>query len=86
MEQKIVRNTFLKFFLPTVAGSVMLSVISMTDLIIAGHFVGEIALTAISLALPVIIFVQIISALFRMGGAITLSLSLIHISEPTRQF
>ena len=47
MEQKIVRNTFLKFFLPTVAGSVMLSVISMTDLIIAGHFAGEIALTAI---------------------------------------
>ena len=74
MEQKIVRNTFLKFFLPTVAGSVMLSVISMTDLIIAGNFVGEIALTAISLALPVIIFVQIISALFGMGGAITLSI------------
>ena len=38
MERKIVRNTFLKFFLPTVAGSVMLSVISMTDLIIAGNF------------------------------------------------
>lgn len=74
MEQRIVRSTFFKFFFPSVASSIMLSVISMTDLMIAGHFVGESALTTISLALPVIIFVQIISAFFGMGGAIALSI------------
>ena len=62
MEQKIVKNTFFKFFFPALASSLMLSVISMTDLMIAGNFVGETALTTISLALPVIIYVQIITA------------------------
>lgn len=73
MEKRLVTATFYKFFFPTLASSVVLSVISMTDLIIAGHFVGENALTAISLALPVIIFIQIVSALCGMGGAIVLS-------------
>lgn len=73
MEQKIVKNTFFKFFFPALASSLMLSVISMTDLMIAGNFVGETALTTISLALPVIIYVQIVTALFGMGGAIVLS-------------
>lgn len=73
MEKRLVTATFYKFFFPTLASSVVLSVISMTDLMIAGHFVGENALTAISLALPVIIFVQIVSALCGMGGAIVLS-------------
>lgn len=49
MEKRLVTATFYKFFFPTLASSVVLSVISMTDLIIAGHFVGENALTAISL-------------------------------------
>ena len=76
MEQKIVKNTFFKFFFPALASSLMLSVISMTDLMIAGNFVGETALTTISLALPVIIYVQIITALYGMGGAIVLSTSM----------
>ncbi|MGI6069843.1 MAG: MATE family efflux transporter [Blautia sp.] len=76
MEERIVKNTFQKFFLPTLTASITLSVISMTDLIIAGWFVGEDALTSISLALPVIIFVQIIAASFGTGGAIALSAKL----------
>lgn len=76
LEKKIVRDTFLKFFFPTVASSITLSVISMTDLVIAGNMVGELALSAISLGLPVIIFAQILYALFGMGGAILLSVHL----------
>lgn len=76
MEEKIVKDTFKKFFLPTLTASITLSVISMTDLIIAGRFVGENALTSISLALPVVIFIQIIAALFGTGGAIALSAKL----------
>lgn len=76
MEKRLVTDTFYKFFFPTLAASVVLSVISMTDLVIAGHFVGPDALTAISLALPAIIFIQIVSALCGMGGAIVLSAKL----------
>lgn len=76
MEKRLVTDTFYKFFFPTLAASVVLSVISMTDLVIAGHFVGQEALTAISLALPVIIFIQIVSALCGTGGAIVLSVRL----------
>lgn len=73
MERKLVRETFFKFFPPTLASSVTLSVLSMTDLVIAGQFVGEKGLAAISLALPVTIFVQIVAALMGMGGAIVFS-------------
>lgn len=73
MEKKIVSNTFQSFLFPTLASSVTLSVLSMTDLVIAGQFVGEQALTAISLSLPLTIFVLIITALFGTGGAVLLS-------------
>lgn len=75
-ERHLTRETFFKFFIPTLAASVTLSVLSMTDLVIAGHFVGETGLFAISLALPVTIFVQIVSALSGTGGAIVFSSSL----------
>ena len=37
IERKIVRDTFWKFLIPTVTSSLALSIISMTDLIIAGN-------------------------------------------------
>ena len=73
MEKKLVRETFFKFFTTSLASSLVLSVLSMTDLIIAGHAVGEGALAAVSLALPVIMTVQIVAALWGMGGAIVFS-------------
>ena len=36
MEQKLVKETFFKFFTTALASSVTLSVLSMTDLMIAG--------------------------------------------------
>ena len=50
-----------------------LAVVSMTDLIVAGQLLGSSAFTAISLALPVTIFVQIIAAIFGGGAGIVLS-------------
>ena len=72
MEQKLVKETFFKFFTTALASSVTLSVLSMTDLMIAGNVVGEKGLAAVSLALPVVILVQIASALWGTGGAIVL--------------
>ncbi|MDO4265427.1 MAG: MATE family efflux transporter [Eubacteriales bacterium] len=73
MEKKLVSITFFKFFTAALAASVTLSFLSMTDLIIAGHAVGEVGLSAVSLALPLMMLVQILSALFGMGGAIVYS-------------
>ncbi len=71
--EKIIKRTFFKFFVPTLVSSIALAVISMTDLIVAGQLLGKEAFTAISLALPVTIFVQIIAAVFGGGAAIVLS-------------
>ena len=71
--EKIIKRTFFKFFAPTLAASLALAVISMTDLIVAGQLLGDSAFTAISLALPVTIFVQIIAAIFGGGAGIVLS-------------
>lgn len=83
LENRIVRDTFMKFFFPTVASSITLSVISMTDLVIAGNLVGETGLSAISLGLPVVIFAQIVYALFGMGGAIFLA---VHMGRGDREY
>ncbi len=71
--ETIIKRTFFKFFVPTLVSSIALAVISMTDLIVAGQLLGKEAFTAISLALPVTIFVQIIAAVFGGGAAIVLS-------------
>lgn len=76
MEQKLIRDTFMKFFITSLASSLILSVLSMTDLIIAGYAVGEAGLAAVSLALPVTILVQIAAALWGTGGAIAFSAKL----------
>lgn len=73
IEKRIVKDTFGKFLIPTVTSSLALSIISMTDLIIAGNLIGPEALTSIGVALPVVILAQILYALFGMGGAILLS-------------
>ena len=71
--EKIIKRTFFKFFGPTLVASLALAVVSMTDLIVAGQLLGSSAFTAISLALPVTIFVQIIAAVFGGGAGIVLS-------------
>lgn len=71
--EKIIKRTFFKFFGPTLVASLALAVVSMTDLIVAGQLLGSSAFTAISLALPVTIFVQIIAAIFGGGAGIVLS-------------
>ena len=73
IEKRIVKDTFWKFLIPTVTSSLALSIISMTDLVIAGNLIGHNALTSIGVALPIVILAQILYALFGMGGAILLS-------------
>ncbi len=71
--EKIIKRTFFQFFGPTLVASLALAVVSMTDLIVAGQLLGSGAFTAISLALPVTIYVQIIAAIFGGGAGIVVS-------------
>lgn len=71
-----VKKTFYRFLLPTMISSVSLAVISLTDMAIAGHFLGKDALSAISIALPVILAINILSALLGSGAAIFISTQL----------
>lgn len=71
-----VKKTFYRFLLPTMISSVSLAVISLTDMAIAGHFLGKDALSAISIALPIILAVNILSALLGSGAAIFISTQL----------
>lgn len=71
-----VKKTFYRFLLPTMISSVSLAVISLTDMAIAGHFLGKEALSAISIALPVILAINILSALLGSGAAIFISTQL----------
>lgn len=73
LRKRAVSDTFLKFLVPTAVSYLALSAISLTDLVIAGHFVGATALSAISLAFPVVVYTQILFAFFGVGGAIHLS-------------
>lgn len=71
-----VKKTFYRFLLPTMISSVSLAVISLTDMAIAGHFLGKDALSAISIALPIILAVNILGALLGSGAAIFISTQL----------
>lgn len=76
LRRDIVGKTFYRFLLPTMISSVSLAVISLTDMAIAGHFLGKEALSAISIALPVILVVNILGALLGTGAAISISTQL----------
>ena len=76
LRRDIVKKTFYRFLFPTMISSVSLAVISLTDMAIAGHFLGKEALSAISIALPVILVINILGALLGTGAAIFISTQL----------
>ena len=73
LERKLVRNTFFRFLWPTLASALTLSVLSMTDLMIAGNMVGEQGLAVVSLSIPLIFVVNLIKHFLGMGGAVVFS-------------
>lgn len=82
IHKRIVEHTFKSFFLPTVVSSVAISLISITDMIIAGQLLGETALAAISIVYPITLLVMICSAFFGIGSAISIS---IHLGEGEKE-
>ena len=65
-----------KFSLPAVAGMVVTSLYNVVDSIFVGQIVGEIALTAVTIAFPIMIFLMAIGMLIGVGAATMVSLRL----------
>lgn len=76
LRRDTVRKTFYRFLFPTMISSVSLAVISLTDMAIVGHFLGKEALSAMSIALPIILVINILGALLGTGAAISISTQL----------
>ncbi len=69
-------SLLLKFSLPAIAGMVVTAVYNVVDSLFVGQGVGELALTAVTIAFPVMTFLMAIGMLVGVGAATMVSLRL----------
>lgn len=65
---KLIREKFREYLLPTVLTSMAMSMASVVDGAIVGNLLGDVALAAIGLASPIIFCINLIYLLFGIGG------------------
>lgn len=70
---KIVRRKFFQYLIPTVLMVLAMQFGSLADAIVLGNFLGDLALSASSLALPMVFFVQIPGMAIGAGAAIVIA-------------
>ena len=66
----IVRSTYRKFFVPTAISTMSVAVMNLLNILFAGLFFGNDGSYVVGLALPVVIFANIITYFFGVGGGI----------------
>ncbi len=76
LEKEPIPSLLWKFSLPAVAGMVITSLYNVVDSIFVGQGVGEIALTAVTVAFPIMIFLMSVGMLIGVGAATMVSLRL----------
>ncbi len=72
--QGIIRKTYQTFFIPTAISTMGIAVINLLNILFAGLFFGNDGSFVVGLALPVIIFTDIITYFFGVGGGIAVSI------------
>ena len=70
---KIISRKFYQYLIPTVMMVMMMQFGSLADGIVVGNFIGEAALSATSLALPVVFLSQLPAIAIATGGSIVLA-------------
>ena len=70
----IVRSTYRKFFVPTAISTMSVAVMNLLNILFAGLFFGNDGSYVVGLALPVVIFANIITYFFGVGGGIAISI------------
>lgn len=72
--QGIIRKTYRTFFIPTAISTMGAAVMSLLNILFAGLFFGNDGSFVVGLALPVMIFTNIITYFFGVGGGIAVSI------------
>lgn len=70
----IVRKIFLAMLVPTIFMNLTTSIASMADTMIIGHYLDDASLSVVTFATPIYMIINVFSALFAVGGCITMSI------------
>lgn len=70
----IVKKVFVSMLAPTILMNLTTAIGSMADSVIIGQYLDDLSLSVVTFALPVFMVINILSALFAVGGCITMSI------------
>lgn len=70
----IVQRIFLAMLVPTIFMNLTTSIASMADTMIIGHYLDDASLSVVTFATPIYMIINVFSALFAVGGCITMSI------------
>lgn len=70
----IVKKIFLGMLAPTILMNLTTAIGSMADTMIIGHYLDDKSLSVVTFALPIFMAINILSALFAVGGCIAMSI------------
>ncbi|MBE7055607.1 MAG: hypothetical protein E7392_05790, partial [Ruminococcaceae bacterium] len=69
----LVIKTFLSILLPTILMNLTTAIGSMADAVIIGQYLDELSLSVVTYATPIYMIINMIAALFAIGGCIAVS-------------
>ena len=72
--EPVVRKTFLSMLVPTIFLNLTTAIGSIADSMIIGHYLDSQALSVVTFAMPIFMLINLLSALFAVGGCITVSI------------
>ncbi|MBQ8539647.1 MAG: MATE family efflux transporter [Ruminococcus sp.] len=70
----IVKKVFLTMLAPTILMNLTTAIGSMADTVIIGQYLDDLSLSVVTFALPVFMAINILAALFSVGGCIAMSI------------
>lgn len=72
-QNPIVKKIFLTMLMPTIFMNLTTAIASMADAIIIGQYLDDASLSVVTFAMPIFLIINVFSALFAVGGCITMS-------------
>jgi len=70
----IVRKIFMTMLIPTIFMNLTTAIASMADAIIIGQYLDDASLSVVTFAMPIFLIINVFSALFAVGGCISMSI------------
>ena len=70
----IVKKIFMTMLIPTIFMNLTTAIASMADAIIIGQYLDDASLSVVTFAMPIFLIINVFSALFAVGGCISMSI------------